>query len=247
NIVSPSWIRLFADYGTNLLISIPGIYLSGRSTYVVLKHLKCFKNSNASHRSRDPVSTNASYKSKDPILENQVQVEYPPIKFLDPSYRQRSDDLLSIIDLYRQINYPITDLDPSNQRSNEELSNVLNNIENNSVYQPQDALLTLPPRPHTSRLIVMPPSSTGLSGTCLSYNMTKIAALRMVLFTSFFALINIFASISAVIDIVNNHPIPTEVIITDWVEGLQGIIMFLVFGLPKYQKHQSMSITMTTS
>ncbi|CAG8500910.1 16736_t:CDS:2 [Cetraspora pellucida] len=232
DIVSPSWIRLFANSGSNLLISIPGVYLSGRSAYVVIKHLKYFKSSEASNRSRGPVSTNASYGSKEPILENQVQIqiEHPPIRHLDPSYKRRSDDLLSVVDIYKQI----TNLDPSYQRSDEDFSNNSNIIEkNNPVHKIQGTLLAPPPRSHTPRLLVnMALSSTGHTEVNHHYEMTKAAAIRIVLFASLFALINLFASTGAVMNILKGHPIPTGVTITDWVGGSQGILIFLIFGLP---------------
>ncbi|CAG8602342.1 5806_t:CDS:2, partial [Cetraspora pellucida] len=226
NIVSPSWIRLLANSGSNLLISIPGVYLSGRSAYVVIKHLKYFKSSEASNRSRGPVSTNESYGSKEPLLENQVQIqiEHSPIRLLEPSYKRRSDDLLSVVDIYQQM----TNLDP---RSNEDLSNNSNSVEKNNPVQ--DTFLASPPRPRTPRLLVnMALSSTGHTEVNHHYEMTKAAAIRIVLFSCSFALINLFASTGAVVNILKGHPFPTGVTITDWVGGFQGILLFLIFGLP---------------
>ncbi|CAG8635241.1 13452_t:CDS:2, partial [Dentiscutata heterogama] len=78
--------------------------------------------------------------------------------------------------------------------------------------------------------------STFFTKNTRNYDMSKAAAIRMVLFASFFALINLLASTGAVIGIINGHPIPTGLTVTDWVGGFQGILIIIVFGLPNNWK-----------
>ncbi|RIB07918.1 hypothetical protein C2G38_2147349 [Gigaspora rosea] len=65
-----------------------------------------------------------------------------------------------------------------------------------------------------------------------AYSLTRDAAIRMVVFSFLFALINFFACIPNFIDIINGVRIEKEPTSTDWVASAIGIFVFLVFGWP---------------
>ncbi|CAG8476711.1 6579_t:CDS:2 [Funneliformis caledonium] len=66
------------------------------------------------------------------------------------------------------------------------------------------------------------------------YNLTKAAAIRMVLFSCSFAFINFFASIQTVLIVIKGgKTIEKGLSGHDWVGALQGSIIFLIFGIPQ--------------
>ncbi|CAG8760879.1 24653_t:CDS:2, partial [Dentiscutata erythropus] len=214
DIVSPSWIRLLANSGSNLLLSIPGVYFSGRSAYAVCKHLEYFRDSTElSSGSRGQMASNNS---------NSAQIKSPSsIRCLDPSYQQNDCGVENFLDSYQQSG---PNLSPSHQRTNSDL--ILNLEPSHRRTNKLSQLSTFPGNRSTSTF----------TKNTRNYDMTKAAAIRMVLFASLFALVNLLASVGAVIGIINGHPIPTGVTVTDWVGGFQGILIIIVFGLPNNWK-----------
>jgi hypothetical protein len=84
------------------------------------------------------------------------------------------------------------------------------------------------------------PKSQSRANQIKAYNMTKAAAIRMVLFACGFALINIAASFQTVRLIlqeglfgVDNHK---GIGGNDFAGGLNGLMLFFVFGLPRSVK-----------
>jgi len=65
------------------------------------------------------------------------------------------------------------------------------------------------------------------------YDMTKAAAMRMVFFSTGFAVINFFASIQTIFAVVKGeNKIEENLSGHDWVGATQGLIIYLIFGLP---------------
>ncbi|CAG8677846.1 28863_t:CDS:2 [Gigaspora margarita] len=237
DIVSPSWIRLFANSGSNLLISIPGVYLSGkdpffylmelyeingRSAYVVYKHLNYFKS-----------STDMNYGSREQIMSNNTKIGYPSIRPLDPSYQQ-NDSRESNFYSYRENGYLVINPNSFHQRTND---NSISDLNPSYRRTNNDFILNLDTsRQRQYKSLAANRPTTYLAKNNRNYDVTKAAAIRMVLFASLFAFLNLLASTGAVLQIIHKYPIPTNVTSTDWVGGFQGILLFLVFGLPNNWK-----------
>lgn len=77
-------------------------------------------------------------------------------------------------------------------------------------------------------------SESGQEELTISIDLTKAAAIRMVLFSCSFAFINFFASIQTVLIVIKGgKTIEKGLSGHDWVGALQGSIIFLIFGIPQ--------------
>ncbi|RIB24699.1 hypothetical protein C2G38_2031665 [Gigaspora rosea] len=223
DIVYPSWIRLFANSGSNLLISIPGVYLSGRSAYVVYKHLEYFKS-----------STEMLNGSREQIMSNNTKIGHPSIRSLDPSY-QRNDRETNFYS-YRENGYLVINSNSFHQRTND---NLISDLNPSYQRKTNDFILNLDTsrqRQYKSFTGNRRPTTYLTTKNNRNRDVTKAAAIRMVLFACLFAILNLLASTGSVLEIIHKDPIPTNVTSTDLVGGFQGILMFIVFSLPNNWK-----------
>ncbi|CAG8469212.1 2098_t:CDS:2 [Acaulospora morrowiae] len=184
-------VRLIGYSGTNLILSLPGTFISARAAYSVYKHLDQFKTTLGT---RDLSMAN-SHLGSESSEEMGIMSE------------SRSDS-------------PSAQEDP-----------------NMKSLQPHNVTPKNRPHPHpnaTSRSLSQ--STRAKKGINVehsrSYNVTRRAAIRMVGFSLAFALINITASIGVILRVIANKPNDTDLASNDWVGGLLGIIVYLVFGLP---------------
>ena len=70
-----------------------------------------------------------------------------------------------------------------------------------------------------------------------TYNMTRAAAIRMVLFSSGFALINVTASIQTIMLVIKGEKDESKGLRgNDIVGASMGILIYIVFGLPRNMK-----------